>query len=70
MTKVKTVEVTCSSCGNKFPALEWYSVSSFIKLTPEKEQKSKEAREKNGVCPKCGTKNEILPNLPKWEDKA
>jgi DNA-directed RNA polymerase subunit RPC12/RpoP len=62
MTKVRQVAITCSSCGNKFPAMNVYSTSSFLP------QPSKESVENNGVCPNCGTKNDLhdLSNLEDW----
>jgi len=68
MTKVKQYKVTCNSCGHQFPALYMFSTNSFMpKSSEEEKQKRKEFWEKNGVCPKCGIRNEVTSNLPEWE---
>lgn len=65
MTKIKKYEVTCTNCGNKFPALYMFSTNSLTSHSSSKEEeKKKEFWKNNGVCPECQTKNEVSPDLP------
>ncbi|MGI5841231.1 MAG: hypothetical protein ACOX6N_03380 [Patescibacteria group bacterium] len=60
MTKIKQYEITCVNCGHKFSASAMLSTNSFMpQPTEEQKQKAEEFWENNGVCPKCGYKNEI-----------